>query len=256
MKQVYATGTLNSTTGPTSRAAIRASTTGTNPDAVQAALAFANYLPPSRDAEPQSKLPVRLSFLSTSHSGRVLTHVAPNGGTYFAHSLLDVPSGTDALTAIQTWGSPDWQRHEPEAGTDLPELPFLPVADVLDDTSMKSWLEDDSHREMLEYVFNALIVVPSSARVILAAKADDVAAVVYAVTRAFPTSLTDDFTFSTYEADPLSCRARLIGRDPGTSGTDLPDNCYRDDAFGYNPASGESRRCRERSVLQHLRQRH
>ncbi|MFO0935174.1 MAG: hypothetical protein U0798_01500 [Gemmataceae bacterium] len=239
MKQVYATGSLTSQSGTTSKAAIRATSHGTNPEAIQTALSLADYLPPICGGdEPQKKLPVRLSFLSTSQTGRVLTHVAPNGGTYFAHSLLDVPNGTDALTAIQTWGSPDWQRHEMETGAELPEMPFLPVADVLDDQSVKTWLAEESHRDMLEYAFNALLVAAPNGRVVLAASADDVAAVVYAVTRAFPTSLTDDFTFSTYEPDPLSCRARLIGRDPGTDGIDLPDRCYRDENFGFNPSTG------------------
>jgi hypothetical protein len=83
----------------------------------------------SKPAGPQSDLtttpmPVRLSFLTTPNSGRVLTHVAPNGGTAFSHTLLDVPAGTDAHTAIQTWGSPHWQRHEPGEGHTLPELSF------------------------------------------------------------------------------------------------------------------------------------
>ena len=100
MKQVYATGPLTPAPGPTVGAAVRATSIGTKPDAVQTALSFANYLPPSHSSdETLSKMPVRLSFLSTSNAGRVLTHVAPNGGTYFAHSLLDVPNGTDAHTA-------------------------------------------------------------------------------------------------------------------------------------------------------------
>lgn len=238
MKQVYATGPLAASAGPTANPAVKATSTGTKPDAVQTALSFANYLPPQTNGETPAKMPVRLSFLSTANTGRVLTHVAPNGGTYFAHSLLDVPNGTDAHTAIQTWGSNQWQRHESQSGSELPELPFLPVADVLDDESVKIWLCEPTHRELLEYTFSALLSTPPSARVILAASADDVAAVVYAVTRAFPSSLTDDFTFSTYEPEPLSCRARLIGRDPGPNGADLHDNCYSDDSFGYNPVTG------------------
>ena len=43
-------------------------------------------------------------------------------------------------SAIQTWGSPLWQRYEPENAGELPELPYLPVADVLDDSALKDWL--------------------------------------------------------------------------------------------------------------------
>jgi hypothetical protein len=240
VKQVYATGPL-ATPGRPTRPAVRASSAGTTADAVNSALDFANYLAPTpapRGDEPTPKLPVRLSLIGTPATGRVLTHVAPNGGTYFAHSLLDVPAGTDAHTAIQTWGSPHWQRHEPDAPADLPDLPFLPVADVLDDGAVKAWLTDPAHREMLEYAFAALLVAPADGRVVLAAPADDVATVVYAVTRAFPSNLTDDFTFSTYETDPLACQARLVGRDPGPDGQDLPEGCYRDGNYGYNPSTG------------------
>jgi hypothetical protein len=196
-----------------------------------------------KSADPQTDLtttpmPIRLSFLTTPDAGRVLTHVVPNGGTAYSHSLINVPAGTDAHTAIQTWGSPHWQRHEPSDGHTLPDLSFLPVADVLDDESLKVWLAEPSHRDMLEYVFTALLTAPTDARIVLAAPAGDVALVVYAVTRAFPTSLTDDLTFSTYEADPLACKARIIGRDPGRAGWDLPDACYRDGVYGYNPTSG------------------
>lgn len=203
---------------------------------------FASSPLASKSADAQADLtttpmPVRLSFLATPDSGRVLTHVVPNGGKAYSHSLLNVPAGTDAHTAIQTWGSPHWRRHEPAEG-ELPDLPFLPVADVLDDESLKVWLAEPSHRDMLEYVFTALLTAPADARIVLAAPAGDVALVVYAVTRAFPTSLTDDLTFSTYEADPLGCKARIIGRDPGRAGWDLPDACYRDGVYGYNPATG------------------
>src|SRR5215207_9812028 len=116
----------------------------------------------STDAQPDlttTPMPVRLSFLTTPNAGRVLTHVVPNGGTAYSHSLLDVPAGTDAHTAIQTWGSPHWQRHE-SAERELPDMPFLPVADVLDDESLKVWLAEPSHRDMLEYVFTALLTAP------------------------------------------------------------------------------------------------
>ena len=240
MKQVYAAGPL-AAPGRSSRPAVRASSAGTTADAVNVALDFANYPTPApRGDEPTMKWPVRLSLIGSPATGRVLTHVAPNGGTYFAHSLLDVPAGTDAHTAIQTWGSPHWQRHEPDVPADLPDLPFLPVANVLDDDAVKSWLADPSHREMLEYAFAALLVVPKDGRVILAAPAEDVATVVYAVTRAFPSNLTDDFTFSTYETDPLACKARLVGRDPGPDGEDLPEGGYRDANVGYNPATGRT----------------
>ena len=156
--------------------------------------------------------------------------------TYFAHTLLNVPNSADAQSAIQTWGSPLWQRHDPENMGDLPELPYLPVADVLDDASLKDWLSSPSRRDLLEYVLAALLTTPATTRITVAATADDVAKIVYAVTRCLPTGVLNDFTFSTYEADPLACAARLVGHDTGSSSVDLPDACYHGQGVAYNPA--------------------
>jgi hypothetical protein len=231
MKQVYAAGLLTPGTSPAFRAASR----GLRPDEVQTALSFANYAPPpSRASDADHPLPVRLALLNST-DGRVLTHITPNGSTYFAHALWNVPATADAQLAIQTWGSPLWQRHDAECAADLPELPYLPVADVLDDAALRSWLAAEAHRELLGFALTALLETDAATRVFLAASAEDVAAVVYAVTRALPAGLLDEFTFSTYESAPLTCSARLIGHDAGD--WDLPEACYTE-GVGFNPAKG------------------
>ncbi|HUR53236.1 MAG TPA: hypothetical protein VMZ71_03850 [Gemmataceae bacterium] len=231
MKQVYSTGPFAGS------AALRATSHGVGVDEAQVALASTAYTPPSRSGG-ESPLPVRLALLKTTSAGRVLSHVAPNGGTYFAHTLLNVPATADAQTAIQTWGSPLWQRHDPDTAGDLPELPYLPVADVLDDESLTAWLKSPTHQDMLEFVLSALLGTPPTTRIFVAASADDVARVVYAVTRALPHGLLDDLTFSTYEPNPLSCTARLIGHDTGSPESDLPPACYGEAGVAYNPATG------------------
>ena len=118
MKQVYATGPLTPGTGP----AIRAASRGLRPDEVQTALSFANYAPPPSRASETTPLPVRLAC-SNHAEGRVLTHITPNGSTYFAW-LWNVPATANAQLAIQTWGSQLWQRHDTEIAADLPELPY------------------------------------------------------------------------------------------------------------------------------------
>jgi hypothetical protein len=241
MKQLYTAGSLtNGANGTNSLASsppaspVRASSVGVRPDELQAALSLANYAPPPVSAE--RPLPVRLALLNTT-AGRVLTHITPNGGTYFAHTLLNVPAIADPQLAIQTWGSPFWQRHEPEGAADLPELPYLPVADVLDDDTLRDWLANPARREMLEFVLTALLGTSASTRIFLAALAEDVARLVYAVTRVLPPGLLDDFTFSTYEPDPLTSAARLVGFDPGSAEGDLPAGCYTCGA-AFNPATG------------------
>lgn len=249
MKQIYSIGSipaagasLDSTPAPgrTLRLpSVRASTSGILPDQLLATLPTSFYgPPPGRGSESDQPLPVRLSLLATA-SGRVLTHVTPRGESYFAHSLLNVPDSADAQLAIQTWGSPLWQRHEPDGAADLPELPYLPVADLLDDATLKTWLETPYKRELLEFALSAFLGGSPGRRIFLAAGADDVAKVVYALTRALPQNLVDDFTFSTFESDPLACAARLIGHEAGSAERDLPLECYRAPNAAMHAASGK-----------------
>ncbi len=244
MKQLYATGSLAVSSpafGPTvdtpmpgrslQLPAVRASSAGIAADQLSAALPATLY----SAAQSDRPLPVRLALLKT-HAGRVLTHAVPNGQTYFAHTLLNVPETADAHLAIQTWGSPLWQRSDPESAADLPELPYLPVGDALDDAALKDWLAAPDKRDLLEFAVTAIL--GTAGRVFLAATADDVAKVVFALTRALPSGLLDDFTFSTHEADPLACGARLIGFDGGPE-TDLPAECYRTAGVAMNVATGK-----------------
>ena len=250
MKQIYSTGTIaaagaliGNDTPPPGRSlklpAVRASTTGILPDHLRAALPASLYAAPaSRTVNAEHPLPVRLSLLSTPN-GRVLTHVTARGESYFAHTLLNVPETADAQLAIQTWGSPLWQRHDSESAADLPELPYLPVADLLDDAALKLWLEVPYKRELLEFALSAFLSTPASTRIFLGATDDDVAKVVYALTRALPQGLLDDFTFSTYESDPLACTARLIGHESGSAEQDLPAGCYGNGSVALNAATGK-----------------
>jgi hypothetical protein len=168
----------------------------------------------------------------------MLTHVAPNGGTYFAHALLNVPATADAQLAIRTWGSPRWQRHDPDTAGELPELPHLPVADLLDDDALRTWLRGPAHRAMVEFVLSALLTTSGETRIVVAAPAEDVARAVYAVTRALPHSLLEAFTFSTYEPDPAGAPVRLVGHDTGHSVCDLSDGCYGGGSVAFNLATG------------------
>jgi hypothetical protein len=231
MKQLFATGTV-----PASAPTVTASSVGVKADELSAALTLAAYTPPPRGAD--GPLPVRLALLNTPSAGRVLAHVAPRRDGYFAHALLNVPPTADAQLAIQTWGSPLWQRNDPGAAGDLPDLPYLPVADVLDDARLTKWLDAAAHRELLEFALSALLAAPADGRVFLAAAAADVAQVVYATTRALPPGLLDEFTFSTYEPDPLGCPARLVGHESGTEAAGLPPACYAAPNSAFHSASG------------------
>src|SRR5271165_643430 len=102
MKQFYTVGALagdptpgklhglHGHSGPTP--VVRAASAGVRPEELQAALAVANYTtPPTLATLPDRPLPLRLALLNST-AGRVLTHTTPNGGTFFAHTLLNVPA--------------------------------------------------------------------------------------------------------------------------------------------------------------------
>lgn len=249
MQQLYSIGPVAGSAGAGPREpvvqnghqlpAFKAGSRGLRPEDVQAALPYTGYaLPRAWSGETGGPLPVRLALLQTQSSGRILTHVAPNGGTYFAHALLNVPATADAQLAIRTWGSPRWQRHDPDAAGELPELPYLPVADLLDDDALRDWLAEPARRAMVEFVLASLLTTAPETRIVVAAPAEDVARVVYAVTRALPHNLLDGFTFSTYEPDPRTANIRLVGHDTGHPECDLPDQCYVGASVAFNLISG------------------
>ncbi len=237
MKQLYSSGPLGSTAA---NASLKASSAGVPADSLSLALNHPGYSLPYRDG-CDTPPPVRLALLNTPQ-GRVLTHTMPSGASYFAHTLFNVPASADAQLAIQTWGSPLWQTHDPDGHADLPELSHLPVADLLDDAVLKAWLAAPARQEMLDFVLAALMGTPAHARIFLAASADDVAKVVYAVTRVLPSGLLDAFTFSTYESDPLACPARLVGHDLGVTDGDEPrdlsETCYTAPNLAFHLATG------------------
>ncbi|MGL6094501.1 MAG: hypothetical protein ACRC7O_01700, partial [Fimbriiglobus sp.] len=196
--------------------------------------------PPGRPADSADPLPTRLALLATPAAGRVLVHVAPAEGKFFGHALLHVPATADAQDAILTWGSQLWQKTDPDgAGGDLPDMPYLPVADGIDDAAVKAWLSTPVRRELLEFVLTALLGTPGHTRIVVAAPAAEMALVVYAVTRVLPSGMLDDFTFSTYEPDPLGCTARLMGYDGGAADWDLPAQMYSDSGLGFNSFTGK-----------------
>jgi hypothetical protein len=211
---------------------------------VQAVLRYAGYASPPRG--PAAEPPARLALLQAPDAGRFLCHSTCLGidpatgknGKFFSHVLLDVPATLDAQHAIQSWGSPLWQRAD-QGGVELPEALFLPVSSALDDRELASFLNRPAHRELLQFVLSALLTTPPQTRIFLAAPAEDVARCVYGVTRALPPSLLEGFTFSTYEADPLSCPARIVGTCwDEAAHLDLPERCYAGAGVAYNRYTG------------------
>lgn len=198
----------------------RAASPGVPLERLQAARLFAGASPPAGFADP----PERLALFDTP-LGRILAHSAGTGDDRFTHLLLEVPDSLDADHAARTWASPLWRRRDEPGGTDLPDLPFPPVADAITDESLWLFLADERNRRLVSFALSAL--VQKADKVIIAAPPATVARVVHAVGRAAPQSLLDELTFSTFEAVPLASPARIVGTCwPDTQTCDLPATAY------------------------------
>jgi hypothetical protein len=206
----------------------RAASPGVPLERLQAARLFAGAAPPTGFAEP----PERLALFDTP-LGRILAHSAGAGDDRFTHLLLDVPDTLDADHAARTWASPLWRRRDEPGGTDLPDLPFPPVADAITDESLWLFLADDRNRRVVRFALSAL--VRGNDKIIIAAPPETVARVVHAVGRAAPQSLLDELTFSTFEPAPLASPARIVGTCwPDPQKGDLPAAAYGAGFAGIN----------------------
>src|SRR5262249_10355751 len=132
-----------------------AASSGVAPEQLAAVARYVRYEPPSPEGDrPPAPAPVRLALLNTPDAGRILCHsvrVDANGrgtGYGFTHVLLDVPGTVDALQAIHSWGSDQWQRGVTGNGGALPDVLYQPVAAVLDDAAFKQFLAGSSNRDL------------------------------------------------------------------------------------------------------------
>ena len=246
MKQLYYTSCrTGKSVGGSSGFQVRATSSNVPPDRLRATIAYVGYSLPVTVMPSESTVktaPVRLALLNTRDAGRLLCHSAYVGkdpmtgrfGNFFSHALLDVPPDVDASRAIQTWGSKFWRRTDGDTGTKLEELHELPSGVDLK-KELTRFLSVEPNRQMLRFTLLALISGGENVRVFIAAPAEDVALCIYGVTKAFPLSMQGDLTFSTYETDPLTCNARLVGTWWGEAPEmDLPSSCYSGSYVGYN----------------------
>lgn len=189
--------------------------------------------------------PVRLALVDNPSTGRVLYHSVYCGkdpgtlrhGNFFTHMLLDVPREVDASCAIRSWKSSFWRRTDGPGGTSLPEVDDLVPGSDLDDVRLRNFLVQPAQRETFQFVLQAVLERSAEERVFLAAPSDDVALLVYGVTRALPKSVIREFTFSTYESAPLSSYAQLVGTcwtKEAMPSMDLPSMCYSGGGAAFN----------------------
>ncbi|HMP02226.1 MAG TPA: hypothetical protein PKC45_06975, partial [Gemmatales bacterium] len=157
----------------------------------------------------------------------------------FSHLLLDVPSTVDAQQVLMSWSSDQWQRSDPGTAAALPEMLYLPVAARLDDAGLAAFMANAAQRDLVQFVLAAYLTTPSSTRIFLAVAPELMIWSLYALCRAFPQTLVEELTFSSYESEPVSVSARLVATswaDP--TGRDLPATCYDGLGVGFNLYSG------------------
>jgi hypothetical protein len=222
---------------------VRAASAGLTAERLQALLPVGAFQPPlGDDGQPLTPAPERLALLQTNDLGRILCRSvlcpadAHHPGPYaFTHVIVDLPPTADAHQAIQTWRSDQWQSSDPGPTAELPDAWYLPVAAHLDDAGLKSFLEQPNRRDLFTFVLAAMLTSEPDGRIFLAAAAEDVARCVHGLTRALPLILLEGFTFSTYESDPVTSAARLVGTtwNPQLN-RDLPPVCYDAIGVAYN----------------------
>ncbi len=228
----------------------RGASAGLGPERLRAALPYMayglpDYIHPLQNSPVPS--PVRLAFLKTPELGSILCHSVSAGldpttdrpGNFFSHVLLDVPPTFTAETAIKTWESDSWRRADGPFQATLPDIEDVHTSEAFTDEGLRQFLSSESGQRMFRFVLEAMLTTAADNRIFLAASSQDVAVCVYGLTRVLPQTCLGTLTFSTYEYQPLSCPARLIGTGAAdASQSDMPSSCYSGKAVGYNSSTG------------------
>jgi len=180
------------------------------------------------DSTHGGSAPVRLALLLTPRRVPVLVHSVAyersekeRAGNYFTHLLVQPPGDLDAARAIRTWGSPDWRREDLGGDLELPELERVEPGPLADDGLRRFIGERTEHRSAVEFLIDAHLQLPATARLFLIGESEGVAWSIYGLTRLLPRTLIEGLTFSTYEGHPRPCEARIVG----TLQENLPAAC-------------------------------
>jgi hypothetical protein len=190
-------------------------------------------------------------------------------GVHFAHLLAGLPDFYSASDAILTWRSSFWQKAEPnDARTTLDAISLQSLA--AEATFLWSQMSERV-KSYLPFIIQSYLAIENNSReknnipttsdkrkapgrfsflknfaqsssdntpqadvrhIYIAAAPDEVAEVIYWLTKSLPKSLLNALTFSTYEKDVLAKDLPLLvgtcwvpGPEPGQ---DLPSECYHE----------------------------
>lgn len=229
---------------------IRAASAGIGPERMRAAKPYMAYSLPSHVHPLQlasESSPVRLAFLKTPQLGVILCHSVAAGqdpsthrpGNFFSHLVMDTPPALTARVAIKTWQSDSWQQVDGSFDATLPDVEAIQTSTALSDEALSRFLSSEQGQRIFRFVLAAILSTGPDWRIFVAAASQDVALCIYGLTRVLPERCQRSLTFSTYESQPLSCPARVVGTWAGDSAdTDMPSSCYSGRAVGYNSWTG------------------
>jgi hypothetical protein len=230
---------------------IRAVSPNLPPDILRSAVGYVGYALPSNVMPTDStaaKAPIRLALLNTPSSGRLLCHAVYIGkdpmtgrfGNFFSHSLFEIPEEFEAIHAIQTWKSAFWKTSDDDDLNTLPEVESFPRGNLMTETNLVKLINNEKLKEMFVFLIKAILSDNKYERIFLAAQPQEIALCIYGLVHILPKTLLKNFSFSTYESNPLGCNARVIGTWLGDSpNTDLPSSCYRGSCVGFNLKSNK-----------------
>lgn len=182
-----------------------------------------------------------LALLNTPYE-RIIVHKSYVGkdaygrpGVFFCHLLASFPQEIPAVAIIELWRSSFWQIKDPgeEVSIHLSEV---------DLDTMDSGTLNETHilavQDYLPGVIYAFFALKERQKLYIAAKDDQVAALIWGLTRSLPQSLQGNVTFSTYESDILASPALIIGTDAETA-----DNLSHDFPQTYESEAGFAVNC-------------
>jgi hypothetical protein len=230
---------------------VRAISSGIKRDLVNTVVSYMGYsLPKGMVATEKTALaaPVRLAFLNVQSVGKILCHSVYIGkdpttgrfGNFFSHAVINIEENFGLNEAIKTWGSSDWVKKD--NGGDVKINGIKEIINGKDlDLEFTNFLKEKTNLNMFQFVLNVFLKKNNDARIFIAASPKEIALCVFGLTRVFPKPITDHFTFSTYESDPLGCIANIVGTSfEGSQGNDLPQSCYRGGNRGFNKKKGKN----------------
>ena len=203
------------------------SSTIVNELGLDATYTLQTYLQPYANQLDPKAFPVRLAYLHTNGGQTIIAHNVYLGrdastnrqGNVFDHVLLNMPPETDAMDAIATWGSPEWCWKDNDGPTALPELSNLPRHGTLNRKIIPRMLEQERLTRVFRFCLETIRNSPEHQTIYIAGQSTEVVWLIYALAYSHPKRLRKKLTFSTFEGQPETIRARLIG----TSYTPVPD---------------------------------